>query len=117
ETTTQNKGLFEVGVAILGIAFLIKVGIWPLGFWLPGTYSAASAPVAAVFAIMSKVGIYATLRLIFLTADPNTAYMSGFYSNWLFIAGIATIAYGSIVVLAARTLSRMGSACIFISSG
>ena len=117
ETPAHSRSFFEVGIASLGIAFLIKVGIWPLGFWLPGTYSAASAPVAAVFAILSKVGLYATLRLIFLTADPGMPHMSGFYSNWLFIAGIATVAYGSIVVLAARTLSRMGSACIFISSG
>ncbi|MDY6949799.1 MAG: proton-conducting transporter membrane subunit, partial [Pseudomonadota bacterium] len=27
-----NRGLFEAGVGILGIAFLIKAGIWPLNF-------------------------------------------------------------------------------------
>ncbi len=49
---------------LLGIVFLVKAGIWPLSFWLPTTYSAAVPPVAAMFSIMSKVGIYVILRLM-----------------------------------------------------
>lgn len=114
---TEDQALFNIGTAMLGIAFLIKAGMWPLGFWLPATYSAASAPVAAVFAIMSKVGIYAVLRLASLISDSGITDITGFYSNWLFAGGIATVFYGSVVVLSARTLSRMACACIFISSG
>src|SRR3546814_19713550 len=51
-----DLALLQSGMAILGIAFLIKAGMWPLGFWLPATYSAAAPPVAALFAILSKVG-------------------------------------------------------------
>jgi ABC-type branched-subunit amino acid transport system permease subunit len=40
------------GAAVLAIAFLVKSGMWPLGFWLPTTYAAASPPVAAIFAII-----------------------------------------------------------------
>ncbi|MGW8175757.1 MAG: proton-conducting transporter transmembrane domain-containing protein [Stenotrophomonas sp.] len=48
----HDRGLFHVGAAMLGVAFLIKCAMWPLGFWLTATYSAASAPAAAVFAIL-----------------------------------------------------------------
>ena len=41
--------LLQAGAAILGIAFLVKAGMWPLGFWLPSAYMAAAAPVAAIF--------------------------------------------------------------------
>ena len=58
-----DRILFEAGAAILGVAFLVKAGAWPLNFWLPAAYGAAAAPVAAVFSIMTKVGIYALLRL------------------------------------------------------
>ena len=58
-----DRKLFEAAAAILGMAFLIKAGAWPLNFWLPPAYANACAPVAAVFAIMTKVGIYALLRL------------------------------------------------------
>src|SRR3546814_16278775 len=51
------------GAAILGTAFLVKSGIWPLSFWLSRTNAAAAPPVAALFAIMTKVGTYVILRL------------------------------------------------------
>src|SRR5690606_36467919 len=57
------RGLFDAGAAVLGIAFLIKAGSWPLHFWLPNTYSSAAPPVAALFAVMTKVGFYSILRL------------------------------------------------------
>src|SRR5690606_20412668 len=30
-----DRSLLEAGLAVLGIAFLVKAAIWPLGFWLP----------------------------------------------------------------------------------
>lgn len=109
-----DRALFEIGLVVLGVAFLIKAGMWPLGFWLPATYSASSAPAAAVFSIMTKVGLYAILRISYLLSGNGEG---GFAGSWLFIGGIGTIAYGSIVVLSSRTLSRIASACVFISSG
>ena len=60
---TADRGLLHAGAAILAVAFLVKAAIWPLNFWLVPAYAAASAPVAALFALMTKVGIYALLRL------------------------------------------------------
>src|SRR5690606_30941948 len=65
EVPPSDLMLLHTGAALLGIAFLTKAGMWPLCFWLPTTYSAAAAPVAAMFAILSKVGIYILLRLSF----------------------------------------------------
>lgn len=112
--SADEVGLFKTGVSLLCLAFLIKVGMWPLGFWLPATYSAASAPVAAMFAILSKVGIYCILRITVLL---STSFGDGIYSNWVFLGALATITYGSIASLSARTMSRIVVACIFISSG
>ena len=39
----SDRALLEAGAAILGIAFLVKAGMWPLCFWLPTTYMAAAA--------------------------------------------------------------------------
>ena len=62
----ENRALLETGAGILGVAFLIKAGTWPLCFWLPETYTVAAPPVAAIFAIMTKVGAYIVLRLSLL---------------------------------------------------
>ncbi len=110
----DNIGLFSTGVALLSLAFLIKVGMWPLGFWLPATYLAASAPVAAVFSILSKVGIYSVLRMTVLLSG---SVVGSVYSQWVFIGGLCTITYGCIASLSARSMSRIAIACIFVSSG
>ncbi|RYD57228.1 MAG: cation:proton antiporter, partial [Sphingomonadales bacterium] len=59
----SDMALFQAGMGVLGVAFLLKAGMWPLGFWLPTTYSAAAPPSAALFAMLSKVGVYAVLRV------------------------------------------------------
>ena len=41
---------------VLGMAFLLKAGMWPVGFWLPRTYAAAVPPSAAVFALLTSGG-------------------------------------------------------------
>ncbi len=46
----EDRALLEAGAGILGIAFLVKAGMWPLSFWLPNTYAAAAPPVGAIFA-------------------------------------------------------------------
>ncbi|MDP4022843.1 monovalent cation/H+ antiporter subunit D [Methylobacterium sp. NEAU 140] len=107
--------LFESGCAILGIAFLIKCSAWPLGFWLPTTYAAASAPAAAILAILSKVGVYVVVRLSLLLF--GTGLSEGFGQTWILAAGLATIAYGTVGILAARDLARAGGYAVMISSG
>ena len=105
-----DRALLEAGAAILAIAFLVKAGMWPLGFWLPGTYAAAAAPAAAVFAILTKVGVYAVLRL-------SQIFGSGFGSELLLFGGMATLAFGVLGILAARTLSRVAGHSLFVTSG
>jgi multicomponent K+:H+ antiporter subunit D len=50
------------------IVFAVKAALFPVQFWLPATYANAPAPVAALFAIMTKVGAYAILRV---TRSPS----------------------------------------------
>jgi multicomponent K+:H+ antiporter subunit D len=90
--------------------------MWPLGFWLPGAYSSASAPAGALFAILTKVGVYAVLRtgLLFgmeAEAVPSTG------TPWLAYAGMATIAFGALGVLASQELARLAAYSVMVSSG
>jgi multicomponent K+:H+ antiporter subunit D len=107
--------LMEAGAAVLGVAFLIKVGMWPLCFWLPTAYSAASAPVAGMFAILSKVGIYVILRLTMLLFGDGPS--AGFGAEVLLIGGTATLVFGTIGVLASQALGRLAGYSVLVSSG
>lgn len=112
-----DRVLLESGAAILGIAFLVKAGMWPLCFWLPATYSAASAPVAAVFAILTKVGVYSVLRMWLLLFGDEAGTSAGFGGDWLTIGGLATLAFGAVGVLASHELSRLASFSLLVTSG
>lgn len=107
--------LMEAGAAVLGVAFLIKVGMWPLCFWLPSAYSAASAPVAGMFAILSKVGIYVILRLTMLLFGDGPS--AGFGAEVLLLGGMATLVFGTIGVLASQALGRLAGYSVLVSSG
>ncbi len=96
----RDRALFDAGAAILGVAFLIKAGSWPLNFWLPGAYSIAVAPVAAAFAMMTKVGLYAVLRVGTILQEDETLAAALFY------LGLGTLITGAIAMLAAKHLAR-----------
>ncbi len=113
----QDRALLEAGTAILGIAFLTKAGIWPLCFWLPGAYSAAAAPVAAIFSIMTKVGVYAVLRLSPLLLGARAGDSASFGDVGLLVAGLVTMAFGTIGVLASQAMARLVSYSVLVSSG
>jgi len=113
----DDRLLFEAGAAVLGVAFLVKAGMWPLSFWLPTTYAAASAPVAAMFAIMTKVGVYAILRLFLLCFGDEAGPAADFGAQWLYYGGMATIFFGGVGVLASQSMQRLGGYSVLVSSG
>jgi multicomponent K+:H+ antiporter subunit D len=113
----HDRALFHIGCAILGVAFLVKAAAWPLGFWLPGAYAAASAPVAVVFAILSKVGVYVILRLSTLLFGADAGASAGFGNTWLLAAGAATVVFGAAGMVAARRLEGAAGYAVMVSSG
>jgi multicomponent K+:H+ antiporter subunit D len=112
-----DASLVAAAAAILGTAFLMKAGAWPLNFWLPTTYAAASAPTAAMFAIMSKLGIYVILRLWTLVFGAEAGPLAGFGGDGLLVIGMLTIVFGTVGVLAAQSLPRLAGCCVLVSSG
>jgi multicomponent K+:H+ antiporter subunit D len=114
---TEDRALLQAGAAILGVAFLVKAGMWPLCFWLPPAYMAAAAPVAAIFAVLSKVGVYVILRLSLLIFGSAAGELTGFGGSWLLAGGLATIAFGSIGVLASQAMGRLAGFYVLVSSG
>lgn len=113
----ETRRLLHAGAAILAVAFLVKAAAWPLGFWLPGAYDAAAPPVAAMFAIMTKVGVYALLRLSMLVFGPAAGASSDFGRELLLGAGLATMLLGMAGLLAARDLGRLGGYNLVVSAG
>ena len=112
-----DRPLLEAGAAILGTAFLLKAGMWPLCFWLPTSYAAATPPVASVFAILTKVGVYVLLRLWLLLFGDGAGASAQFGGDWLLYGGLATVAFGAIGSLASQDMARLAAFSVLVSSG
>ena len=103
------------GGFLLFVVFAIKAAILPVGFWLPKTYAVATTPVAAIFTIMTKVGIYAILRVngtVF-----NDEYVQNILSNVLLPIGLITSVYGVIGAIGSERLRRFIGFMILSSIG
>ncbi|WP_428924874.1 monovalent cation/H+ antiporter subunit D [Marinibacterium sp. SX1] len=100
----EDAALVRVAAVLLMTVFAVKAAVFPVQFWLPGTYANAPAPVAALFAIMTKVGAYSILRIHALVFGPHVEAMNGLPGDLLFVGAIVTIAIGAFGVLGARRL-------------
>jgi multicomponent K+:H+ antiporter subunit D len=112
-----DLSLLKIGIAVLAIAFLIKGAMWPLGFWLPTTYAAASPPVAAMLVLMTKVGAYVILRLWLLLFSSDAGAAAGYGYGLLLWGGMATIVFGAAGMLASEMPGRMAGYGAIVSSG
>ncbi|KFF49551.1 cation:proton antiporter [Gammaproteobacteria bacterium MFB021] len=113
----ERLGLLKAGAFLLLVVFGLKSAILPLYFWLPRAYASAPAPVAALFAIMTKVGVYAILRVYTLIFGDSAGDLANFVQPWLWWFALATIALGGIGVLSARDLRTQVAYLILISVG
>ncbi|OGT50076.1 MAG: NADH/ubiquinone/plastoquinone [Gammaproteobacteria bacterium RIFCSPHIGHO2_12_FULL_41_15] len=63
---------------LLTMAFAIKAALFPLFFWLPASYHTTTVSTSALFAgLLTKVGIYALIRLTTLIVPHDRWIMSG----------------------------------------
>lgn len=112
----EQASLVRLAGALLVTVFLLKSAVLPLSFWLPHAYAAAGAPVAALFAIMTKVGIIATLRVQMIAFDPAST-TNGLIGDWLVIAALATIIFAALGILTAKRLQASVAWLVLGSAG
>ncbi|HUZ88976.1 MAG TPA: NADH-quinone oxidoreductase subunit M [Candidatus Acidoferrales bacterium] len=91
---TLQFGLFF----LFGMAFAIKVPLFPFHSWLPDAYAAAPAPMLVTFAgVMGKTGAYAMLRILL----PLFPHPIGWW-NWngvVPVLAVIAIAWGAIMAI------------------
>ena len=107
----------RVAAVLLLLVFAIKAALVPLHFWLPSSYAEAPAPVAALFAIMTKVGAYAIIRVYTLIFPPDLEVTAGLHDTWLLPAALVSLAVGMVGVLAAKRFDRLVAFSVIGSMG
>ena len=117
QVSGEDVNIVKAGGMMLLVVFGLKAAILPLCFWLPRAYSKATAPVAALFAVMTKVGIYAILRVYLLIFGDDAGELANLGMDWLFPIALATLAMGVIGALGSGSLKTLVAWQVIISVG
>jgi len=112
-----DAALLRTAAVLLFLVFAIKGALVPLHFWLPATYANAPGVTAALFAIMTKVGAYATLRFATLVFPPDLPATGLILPTLLLPAALVTLGLGAIGILGATTLPRLAAFAGIASMG
>jgi multicomponent K+:H+ antiporter subunit D len=113
----NQQALVKTGGLLLLVVFGLKAALLPLHFWLPKTYAAASAPVAALFAIMTKVGVYSILRVHTTLFGEDAGALASIAVPWLWPLALLTLIMGAIGVLASPNLRLTAANLVIVSVG
>ena len=108
--------LAKATIGLLLVVFCAKAALLPMYLWLPEAYTRAPAAVAALFAIMTKVGIYAVLRVSSLMLGAGAGAMSGYGWDWMIPAAVAGLAMATLGVLAASRLRVLVAYLVLVSA-
>ncbi|WP_462164192.1 monovalent cation/H+ antiporter subunit D [Pseudoalteromonas xiamenensis] len=115
--TGDDVYLAKIGGLLLLVVFALKAALLPLHLWLPSTYASATPVVGALFAIMTKVGVYSMMRVYTLIFGEGAGELSHMAQHWLWGLAIATIVVGAIGVLASQDLRRLAANLVIVSVG
>ena len=107
KVTGPEAHLLQAGALLLLVVFGFKSALLPLAMWLPATYAAACAPVAALFALMTKVGVYAILRVHGVAFGADAGASAFTVQPVLLPLALGTCVVGVLGALAAHTLPRL----------
>lgn len=113
----EARPLAAAGGMLLLVVFALKAAVLPLHFWLPHAYGSALPPVAALFAVMTKVGIYAMVRVHGMVLGHGEDGLADLFAPWLLAGAFLTLAGGTLGVVASTDLRRMVAWLVIVSVG
>ncbi|MCH5596723.1 proton-conducting transporter transmembrane domain-containing protein [Niabella ginsengisoli] len=109
----QNRSLVGITSVFFILGFGIKSAVFPLYFWLPSSYHTPPSAVAATFGgLLTKVGIYAILRVNSLIFIPDD-----FTKKLLMVMAVLTILTGAFGSLNKMNIRRLFSYLIVCHIG
>lgn len=103
-TARGDSSLALVGVALLSVGLLFKVGAVPFHSWIPDVYEGAPTPITGFMASATKVAAFgALLRVVYVALPP-------LHDQWrpvLWTISILTMVVGTITAVNQTDVKRM----------
>ncbi|GLY13272.1 NADH-quinone oxidoreductase subunit NuoN [Kineosporia rhizophila] len=99
-----KDGLLLLGVGLLAVGLLFKVGAFPFQSWTPDVYQGAPTPVTGFMAACTKVAAFGALLRIAYVALPGVRW------DWqpvIWVVAALTMLIGSIIAIVQADVKRM----------
>ncbi len=103
-TTGHSDALLLLGIAMLGVGLLFKVGAVPFQSWTPDVYQGSPTPVTALMAACTKVAAFGALLRVFYVAFGTSKW------DWrpmMWAVAILTMVLGAILAVTQTDVKRM----------
>lgn len=114
---SADQGLLRIAALLLVSVFALKAALAPLHLWLVRTYAVATPAVAALFAIMTKVGVYALIRVVPQVFGESAGAAAFVPAPWLWPAALVSAVIGFAGVFVARALAEQAAFAVIGSTG
>jgi NADH-quinone oxidoreductase subunit N len=103
-TSSHNDNLLFLGMALLTLGMLFKIGAAPFQAWVPDVYQGAPTPITAFMAAATKVAAFGALLRLFYVS------FNGLGWEWrpvLWAVSILTMLVGSLFAITQTDVKRM----------
>jgi NADH-quinone oxidoreductase subunit N len=111
DAKVMKSYVFIVGVALLIIGFMFKIGVFPFHMWIPDVYDGAPTVVSGMLSTAGKIAAVGTILPIILAV--NILNLKVIFS----VAAVATMLYGNIIALAQTNIKRLLAYSSIASAG
>ena len=101
---TANSSLLLIGMGMLAVGLLFKVGAVPFQAWTPDVYQGAPTAVTAFMAACTKIAAFGALLRLFYVAFGADRWD---WQPMLWIIAILTMLVGSILAVVQTDMKRM----------
>ena len=99
-----NSVFLLLGMALISVGLLFKVGAFPFHAWSPDVYQGSPTAITGFMAAATKVAAFGAILRIFYVSFANAEW------EWrpaLIVIAVATMLFGSLVAIAQKDVKRM----------
>jgi NADH-quinone oxidoreductase subunit N len=103
-TTDKGDSFLYIGIAMLSVGLLFKIGAVPFQAWTPDVYQGSPTPVTAMMAACTKVAAFGALLRIFYVGFGTTQW------DWrpmMWTVAILTMVVGAVLAVTQTDVKRM----------